>query len=680
MSLLTLANLHYSFDERPLIEGVNITLEQRQRVGMVGRNGCGKSTLMKIIAGLEGLKPDSGQVQLARGARAGYLAQTPNLDPKRTLREEAGATFEELDRLHRKLAEITDQLADAQGQAMEDLLKKYDRLHQQMETSGGYAVDHKIDATLHGLGLEDQTFDVKVSDLSGGQQRRLALAKLLLSEPDLLLLDEPTNHLDIEGRQWLEEFLCSYLGSVIVISHDRWLLDRVVSKIYELDQGRLVEYPGNYHKFRVLRAERLALRRREYEKHKDRVRDQQAFIDRYRAGQRSKQAQGREKRLERYVRDSDFENPIELREIKLQFSVKNRSGDNVIIADNISKAYENKPLFGPLNLEIKRGDRVGIIGPNGAGKSTLVNCLLGITDADQGKIQVGPQVDVGHFHQTQEHLDTSLTVVQYLQRVTGNDQTARNLAGAFLFSDLDQDKPLSVLSGGEQGRVVLAGLVTEGHNLLVLDEPTNHLDIPSAERLENSLDDYTQPLKGWGESTIGGGTLILITHDRMLLDRLANRLFIFDGEGNVRHFYGSYSEYLEDLAKKPKSQKVVVAEDAASVKTAGKKPEKAISKTEQASVPKTSKPTKSTAPTKSKSKKPAKASVPRVSNKYKILSRQKLETQLKEAEKRVAEITQLLAEPETYKDGDQVQKLQLEQVSLGADLEALEDEWLRRAE
>jgi len=662
MSLLTIANLQYAFDDRPLLNGVNLTLERRQRVGVVGRNGCGKSTLMKMIAGLEGIKPDAGQIQLTRGARAGYLTQSPLFENDRTLRQEAGSTFEELDRMHRKLDELTEQMAGAEGDNLESLLKKYDRAQQKMEVAGGYAVDHKIDATLHGLGIEDQTFDVKVSDLSGGQKRRLALAKLLLSEPDLLLLDEPTNHLDIQGRQWLEEFLCSYMGSVIVISHDRWLLDRVVSKIYELDQGRLEEYPGNYHKYRELRAERLAFRQREFEKHQDRVRDQQAFIDRYRAGQRSKQAQGREKRLERYIRDSEFENPIELRSMNLQFTVANRCGELVIGVDQIAKGYEGKPLFGPLSVEIKRGDRIGVIGPNGAGKTTFTNCLLGLTKPDQGKVQIGSQVEIGHFRQTQEHLDKSVTVAQYLQLITESDQTARNLAGAFLFSDQDQDKPLTVLSGGEQGRVVLAGLVSGGHNLLVLDEPTNHLDIPSAERLEDALDDYTQPLKGWGQSTTGGGTLILITHDRMLLDRLADRLLIFDGKGHVEHYYGSYSDYIRHC--KSKVERAAVVED--------RKPkEKSQPRTQvKAKVNKSAR-----ASRKSKSPKTSKTK-----NKFRILSQEALEDQLREAERRLAQINEQLIDPTTYQDKDRFGDLQKEHVRLETDIKGLEDEWLRRAE
>ena len=652
MSLLTVANVCFAFGDEPLLDGVSLTVDRGQRVGLVGRNGCGKSTLLKMIAGLGGLKPQTGQIQLLRGSSAGYLAQDPKLNPERTCREEAGSAFEQLERLHRQLAEATEKMAVAEGEALEQWLKKYERLEQRMEAAGGYAVAHKVDATLHGLGVEDQTFDVKVADLSGGQKRRLALAKLLLSEPDLLLLDEPTNHLDIDGRQWLEQFLGAYEGAVIVISHDRWLLDRVVERIYELDQGRLEEYPGRYEKYRTLRAERVAFRMREYEKHQDRIRHERGFIDRYRAGQRAKQAAGREKRLERMIRDSEIEKPIELSEIDMRFSVADRCSEQVLKADRLKKGYEGKPLFGPLDFELKRGDRLGILGPNGAGKSTLVACLLGETTPDGGRARIGANVDVGHFQQMATDADTSQTVVDALRKVTGSEQSARGLAGAFLFTETEQDKPLEVLSGGERGRTRLAGLVAGGHNLLVLDEPTNHLDIPSAERLEEALADYTQPLKGFGKNTIGGGTLILITHDRMLLDRLANRLLVLDGRGGCEHFYGNYSEYLDHLARR-EAEKSKAAEQQTSEEGAKK-----------------SKPPQKKPPSRPSSS----------DNKMRILSDAKLESDMKSAEHRLGEIDRLLNDSATYETGEKVSALQAERAELAPQLKALEDEWLRRAE
>ncbi len=655
MSLLSIANLRHAFGERVILNNVNLTLEPGEHVGMVGRNGCGKSTLMKLIAGLGNLKQDAGHIQLARGARAGYLSQDPDLDPTRTLRQEAGAAFEKLHALHAKLDKLTHEMEHAQGAKLENLLKKYEKTQHDMEAAGGYAVDHRIDATLHGLGIQDETFDVPCSGLSGGQKGRLGLAKLLLSDPDLLLLDEPTNHLDIEGRKWLEEYLASYRGAVIVISHDRWLLDRCVKKIYELDSGILEEYPGNYRKYRELRDERLAFRLREWEKQQEKVKREQSFIDRYRAGQRSKQAQGREKRLERFKRDELVERPKVFGPMNLQFSVNTRAGDQVISATDISKSYDDKTLFSDLDIDVRRGDRIGIIGPNGTGKTTLVNCLLSALQPDSGQSRIGSQVEVGYYKQTHEHLNNDETVTDYLQRITNIEQSARDLAGAFLFSGDDQDKPLGVMSGGERSRTVLAGLVAAGHNLLVLDEPTNHLDIPSAERLEEALIQYTQIPKGYGEKQAGGGTLLLITHDRMLLDNLVSQLLIFDGKGSVKLFYGNYSEYL--------AQQIARAKEEA--RPASPPTNKPKSKPKQD--PKTANPKKSSKPNNKKSK-------------LELLSHQKLEDEIEKTESAIARIDAELADPDAYSNPDRIRELQTQRQSLTDTLEPLEFEWSRRAD
>ncbi|MBI1370186.1 MAG: ATP-binding cassette domain-containing protein [Planctomycetes bacterium] len=647
MALLGISNLTHSYGDHIVLDGVNLTLEHGEHVGMVGVNGCGKSTLLKIIAGYGNLKADAGQVQLLRGARAGYLTQDPQLDPNRTLRAEAGAAFAKLHQLHEQMDELTHQMAEAEGDALEALLKKYEQVQHKMEAAGGYAVDHRIDATLHGLGLGDEIFNVKVGALSGGQRGRLALAKLLLTDPDLLLLDEPTNHLDIEARRWLEQYLSSYNGAVIVISHDRWLLDRVASKIYELDRGRLEEYPGNYQKYRVLRRERLEFRWREYEKQQERINREQAFIDRYRAGQRARQASGREKRLERFKRDETVERPITLETMNLRLSSNSRASDVVIVAENISKGYDNKPLFDGLSVSIKRGDCIGIIGPNGAGKTTLINTLLGHLEPDDGKCRVGAQVDVGYYRQTHDHLDLRETVVEYLRRVTSSEQEARGLAGAFLFAGTAQDKPLNVLSGGERSRAVLASLVAGGHNLLVLDEPTNHLDIPSAERLEEALRVYAQPPKSYGTTSEGGGTVMLITHDRMLLDNLVNQLLIFDGQGNVRQFYGTYSEYLATL-------------DPSAAQTPAPPPPKPEPRPERKPDPK---------PPATKAKGP-----------HSALSDAKLEAKMSTLDQQRTDIDAQLADPNIYRDGQKVRELQQQREKIIDELSSLEEEWLRRSE
>jgi len=654
LALLSVANLVFSYGDRRVLDGVNLTLAAGEHVGLVGRNGCGKSTLLRMIAGLGQHKPDDGQVQLARGATAGYLHQDPNFDPNHTLREEAGAAFAELAALHEQLDAVAHDMANAEADALEKLMRRYEQLEEKIQAAGGYAVDHRIDQTLHGLGLTDDFFDVPVTELSGGQKGRLALAKLLLSEPDILLLDEPTNHLDIAGRQWLEEFLNQFPGAVILISHDRWLLDRVVSKIFELERGQLVEFPGNYEKFVELRKARYLDQQRAFQKQQTKIKQEQAFIDRYRAGQRAKQAQGREKRLERYIEAEQLEAPPELETMNLSFSPKARSGDIVVQAEGLGVTYDNHTLFKGFSITIRRGDRLGVIGPNGAGKSTLVRCMLGEQEPTAGRTKLGAQVSVGYYRQTHAGLDLRKTVVEYLRPfVEGElEQHARDLAGAFLFSGLDQDKPLGVLSGGERSRAVLAGLMIRGHNLLVLDEPTNHLDIPSAERLEEALRQYNSAKKTYSTTARGGGegTLILITHDRMLLDHLVDQLLIFDGHGHVKHFLGTYSDYVEALRGE--------------VEESGKAEERKSGKLDKAKTGKAAK------------KADAK---PKAGSSLSHLSQEQLEEKIVKLEGELSKLDAQLADPDVYRDTDKVRKLQQRRARTQEQLTPLETEWASRA-
>ncbi len=661
MALLSIANLMYKLGQRTLLDGVNLTLEAGEHVGLVGRNGCGKSTLLRLVAGLGAHPPDEGRIQLAHGAVAGYLHQDPNLDPDVTLRQEAGRAFSELFDLHAQLEDLSHRMADATGDDLDKLLKRYEQLEHRMEALGGYTVDHRIDEVLHGLGLTDEFFQVKVRDLSGGQKNRLALAKLLLSEPDLLLLDEPTNHLDIAGRQWLEDFLTGYNGAVILVSHDRWLLNRSVRKIFELELGELVEYPGNYDKYRTLRAERRVAQQRAYEKQQTKIKHEQSFINRYRAGQHAKQAQGREKRLERYIRDEALQPPPELDTMNLTLRPSVRSGDMVTMAEDLTVRYPDKILFEGLDLKVERGSRIGIIGPNGAGKSTLVRCLLGEQEPTDGITRIGSQVSIGHYRQTHEHLDDTATVMEYLRNFVPSEteQEARNLAGAFLFSEEEQDKPLGALSGGERSRVVLATLVSGWHNVLVLDEPTNHLDIPSAERLEEALVQFTTPPSGYGQNKGAEGTLLLITHDRMLLENLADQLVVLDGQGNVQHVLGTYSDYLA-LQHQAQTAKEAAASNAS--KPARKSTEKK---------PKNTKADKSANSSKGKSSK---------RNSHGRMTQTQLEAEIERLEKRLAEIDEELALPEVYRDVERMKALQAESGELREQLTPLEEEWAARAE
>ncbi len=654
MSLLTVVNLRHTYGTHVVLDGATVSIERGEKVGLVGRNGSGKTTLMKIITGQ--LSPDSGSVQLARGARVGYLSQDPNFDPNDTVRDAAERAFADLHDLHVQAHAIYDQMAHAQGDELDRLLRQQAKIDAQIEAAGGYAIDHKIEAMLHGLGFADEQFSLKVSALSGGQKGRLGLARLLLEEPDLLLLDEPTNHLDIAGRQWLETFLAEeYPGAVLVVSHDRWLLDRVVNRIIEVERGTIREYPGNYHKYMELRRERQLTEARIYDKQMDRIRQEQQFIDRYRAGQRARQAKGREARLERFKRDEVIERPIELEVMRLQLPKAQRSGDMVVAAEGISKAYGDKVLFKDLDITIMRGERIGIIGPNGAGKTTLVRCLLGELPVDSGSVRLGSRLNVGYYRQLHDHLDMSLTVWQYLQSVIvsldgqakASEQQARDLAGAFLFSGSDQDKTLGLLSGGERSRAVLAGLVAGAHNVLVLDEPTNHLDIPSAERLEQAL-----------AAAEGGfdGTMLLISHDRALLQSTCEKLIVLsaDGRGGVRVFPGNYAEWA-------KREHDAAIQRAAQNNASNSSNSKGRTKTQAA-----------------KAVKPAAAAKPTM--KSSAMSLAKLEAMIEQLQEKIAAIDRQMLEPEVFTDGAKCKQLQIERSHLERELEPLEEEWARRAE
>jgi ATP-binding cassette subfamily F protein 3 len=636
MSLLTLANAHLAYGNHVVLDGVTLSIEQGEKIGLIGRNGSGKTTLMRVMLG--DLALDAGSVQASRGARVGYLRQDPDFDPDETVRDAAEGAFAELHRLHRKLDEVYEHMAAAAGDELARLLKRHARIETRFEAAGGYAVGHRIEASLHGLGFSDEQMSLKTRSLSGGQLSRLGLARLLLEAPDLLLLDEPTNHLDIDGRQWLERFLAEeYRGAVVLVSHDRWLLDRVVTRIVEVERAVVREYPGNYHKYVDLRRQRLVTEHRTYEKQLDRIRREEEFIRRYKAGQRSKQAKGRESRLDRYKRDELIERPAHLDVMNLNLPKARRSGDLVFEARDVAKRYGDTVLFEELDLSVTRGDRIGVIGPNGVGKTTLVRCLLGELAPDAGDVRVGSRLSPGHYRQRQDDLDLTLPVWRYLQtvivsldgRAAASEQQARDLAGAFLFSGNEQDKPLGDLSGGERSRAVLAGLVAGAHNLLVLDEPTNHLDIPSAERLEQALSEFD-------------GTLILVTHDRALLEATCAQLIIFEGQDNVRLFPGRYSEWV--ASNLPAARPTPPATDRA---------------------------------------KTAKTPAPRPRRKRGGdggMSLSNLERRIEELEQGIKKIDQQLLDPDVYTDKARCTTLLDERAGLADRLAPLEKEWARRAE
>lgn len=641
MALLAASNLIHRIGTREILSGASFGIEPGEKIGLIGRNGCGKTTLLRVLAGE--LTPDEGRLDTQRGSRIGMLPQHPTFESGKTVLDVAAEAFEILNGIRSELEKIYERMAEADADTLEDLFQQQSELESRLEAAGGWEVGHRVEATLHGLGFSKEEFVQEASTLSGGQKSRLALARLLLEAPDLLLLDEPTNHLDIEGRQWLEVFLAeTFRGGVIVVSHDRWMLDRVINRILELDRGRVLEYPGNYTAYKVQRQELEVTRERTFKRQQDHVRREEAFIRRYKAGQRAKQARGRESRLERYR--ADMEEPLRAVQVAdLSLPEPPRSGDIVLNAQDVETAWDDMVVMRGLNLSIQRGERIGILGPNGSGKTTLVRCLLGELPPRSGHVQTGTRLKIGWYRQEQDHLDPDLEVWHWLrdtlarERESGqaSEQEARDLAGAFLFSGRVQDQIIHTLSGGERSRLVLASLVGGAHNVLVLDEPTNHLDLPSAEQVEAAL----------GRSGPWNGTLMLISHDRALLEATCDRLVILDGDGGVRIHEGRLSDWLR--VKKREDAVLEQAEE-----SAARKP--------------TPRPVK---------EKPTKAHNP-----LERMSLRKLEDKIEELELRRTEIDGQLGLPEVYTDGDRVKQLSTERQDLEASLLPLEEEWQRRAE
>jgi len=672
MPLVAATNLKHAFGDLVVLEGATLAVEEGERVGVVGRNGAGKSTLLRAMGGL--MTPETGSVDLQRGARVGFLHQDPDLDLDETLRSSAEGAFERLHQLHRQLDQVFDRMATADGDELDRLLKRQEQFERQIEAEGGYAIDHKIDAVLHGLGFTDAQFAVKVSGLSGGQRARLALARLLLAQPDVLLLDEPTNHLDLDGRLWLEDFLKNdFSGAVVMISHDRYLLDHVVTRIVEVEFGRTIDYPGNYQAFREIRTERRLSQLRAFEKQQTKWKQEEAFIRKYKAGQRAKQARGRESRLNRERQQTAIEKPLELAELDLNLPKAERSGELVIVARGITKAYTNhdgseKTLFRNVDLSITRGERWGIIGPNGAGKSTLIRCLLGEQQPDAGEVRLGANLAVGHFKQTHEGIDPDRLLYRHIQKAIQDEhptaqfseQQARNLAGAFLFSGDEQEKEMGMLSGGERARVVMACLLASGKNLLVLDEPTNHLDIPAAERLEDALalevpETSERPGQEGGDYD---GTLILISHDRAIIDACCDHLLILDGQGHVETFAGNYTEYAAKKAQRD-AEAARVASEKKSRREADQKKQRQEEHARREA--------------ERKSKGPS-------TNALERLKTEQIEEKIETIESRIRAIDAELSDPDTWRDQKKCDRLSGERTQLATQLEPLEFEWTRRAE
>lgn len=533
MALLQVNNLFMGFTGETLFKNISFSIDERDKIGMIGVNGAGKSTLIKILLGLEydEVDPETNQrgtISKKGGLKIGYLSQHPDLNPDNTVFEELMTVFSNVQNDYHRIQELNVILAEN----LEDFDKTMEELGTvtaRYEQNEGYAIEYKVKQILNGLTLAESLWASKISDLSGGQLSRVALGKILLEEPELLILDEPTNHLDLNAIEWLERILKDYKKAFILISHDVYFLDNVVNRVFEIEGKTLKTYNGNYTDFTIQKEAYLSGAVKAFDKEQDKLRKMEEFIRRYKAGVKSKQARGREKILNRMDK---MENPvITTKKIKLKFETDTTSVDLVLRIKDLAKSFDGKEIFSNLNLDIYRGDRIGVIGKNGVGKSTLLKIINGMEKQSKGDFKIGDRVKIGYYDQNHQGLNPKRTVLEELMyHFILSEEEARNICGGFLFTEDDVYKEISSLSGGEKARVAFMKLMLEKPNFLILDEPTNHLDIYSREILSESLEEYT-------------GTILVVSHDRNFLDCVVNNIYEVKKDGAVL-FKGDYNSYL----------------------------------------------------------------------------------------------------------------------------------------
>lgn len=527
MERIRMIGLGKSFGVRQVFSNVSFEIKEGDRIALVGPNGAGKSTLLKCILGIEEL--DEGQVVMSPVASIGYLQQDVNLGDA-SLAEEIETAWEDVHVLENKLQELTTYLAT--HEASESDLQRLDYLQNRLEWLGGYDYEQKTKRIVYGLGFTDEDLYKPANAFSGGQKTRINLAKALVRSPDFLFLDEPTNHLDMEMLEWLEGYLLSYRGGILIVSHDRYFMDRIVTGVVELDHHKTTTYRGNYSRYVAQREERLKADTIAYEKQQEYIKKTEEYIDKYRAGIKSKMARGRQSQLNRLER---LEAPGTSHSLDFKFPPAAMSADKVLVLDHVSIGYKtDDPIIDDVSIVVRRGESVALIGPNGAGKSTMVKAIVGELFPIEGHIDIGNRVQVGYFSQEHEELHDRWQVVdEIINNYNFTEEKARNVLGSFLFKGDDVFKLVGDLSGGERARLALLKLFLQGDNFLILDEPTNHLDVPTREIVERALQQF-------------GGTCFIISHDRYFLDQVSTRTLVLENKG-FTEYLGNYSYYKEKL-------------------------------------------------------------------------------------------------------------------------------------
>ena len=530
--ILSCQGISKSFGEKVILEDASFHIEEREKAALIGNNGAGKTTLLRII--MNELHADSGQVVLMKDKQIGYLAQYQDVQGHRTVYEELLSTKQYIIDMEERMRSMELEMKHASGEELDRLMNSYTRLTHEFELENGYAYKSELMGVLNGLGFAEEDFNKQVATLSGGQKTRVALGKLLISKPDILLLDEPTNHLDMESIAWLETYLLNYPGAVFIVSHDRYFLDKVVTKVVEIEAGHVRMYSGNYSAYAEKKAQ---LRDAQYKAYLNQQRDikhQEAVIVKLKSFNREKsikRAESREKMLNKIQR---IEKPLEVQsQMRLSLEPRVVSGNDVLTVEELAKSFPQQKLFSNISFQIKRGERVALIGNNGTGKTTMLKILNGLLDADAGSFSLGAKVQIGYYDQEHHVLHAEKTIFQEISDTypTLTETEIRNMLAAFLFTGDDVFKEISALSGGERGRVSLAKLMLSEANFLILDEPTNHLDIASKEILEEALNSYT-------------GTVLYVSHDRYFINQTATRILDLTNQ-SVVNYIGDYDYYLE---------------------------------------------------------------------------------------------------------------------------------------